>query len=177
MNNTPQHSGLQLADIHLQSAPNWWPLSLLGWLFVLVILLILAGVGWWLYRCSQQTSARKLALKELKKYQPNRADQPGVETRFNLKMVNRVLKQTILSYYPRSQVASLTGDAWFEYLDQQLKAEDRGFVEYSAVWLQGLYQDKALSQQQAQICWQQAYILIKKADFKITDNREKKESL
>jgi len=133
----PGNEPLALRDIHLPSGIAWWPPALGWWLILLTVLLIIvAGVLFYRYRKSRKL--HKAALNELeniqKTYKQNQNDQQLVQS------LSIWLRRVCLSFYPRMEVAGLTGKDWIEFLDhatlkpsaQQYFSEDPGTVLISA---------------------------------------------
>ncbi len=100
----------QMHDIVLPDPISWWPLAPGWW----VILLILALAVIWLsaaaYRRWKKNAYRRAALRELESISP--ADIPAL------------VKRVSLCIYPREQVATLSGEAWLEFLDQAGNTQD-----------------------------------------------------
>lgn len=88
---------------HSLPALGWW---LLGGL---VILVIIASI-WLFWRYWHNRRFQRIALRQL-------ADLESAEA--SAQAVNQLLKQTAQSYFARQQVASLSGDKWFEFLNSQ----------------------------------------------------------
>ncbi|MCW8330198.1 DUF4381 domain-containing protein [Photobacterium sp. SDRW27] len=148
-------ASLPLADVHLPPAPGFWPLA---WGWWLCILIALAGLFFLIFKLKQhlqQQEARKEALLHLKKM--------NNPSQFN--EINLLLRQTAMTYYPREQVAGLTGQHWLAFLDSQLKEQHRGFIALSDNWQQGLFSPQGLEQLAFSNCYQQAERWLKKAHF------------
>ncbi|EIJ44057.1 hypothetical protein BegalDRAFT_3236 [Beggiatoa alba B18LD] len=108
---------LALHDIHLPEPISWFPPALGWWvLFGFIIVAIIAGFWWWQYYRSQYL--QRFVLQALEsvatQYQQTQDTQQLVIA------LSRLLRRVCLSYYPRQQVAGLTGDAWLQFLDQFL---------------------------------------------------------
>ena len=95
-------------------APGWY--VVVGILLLAVLLFLL---GW--IRKRRENHYRVLALNRLK----------GINERVGTSVVqgdilalNRLLKETALSIYPREQVAPLYGFTWLEFLDQHCSKTD-----------------------------------------------------
>jgi len=104
-----------LNDIVLPATVSWWPLAP-GWYVLIGILLI--ALAWFGYRSIQRwinNRYRRAALDELQILE-ERINNPE-ERDASLRQIPVLLKRTALSVYPRSQVASLSGKAWFQFLD------------------------------------------------------------
>ncbi len=103
----------------------WLPLAWGYWAILAILILVLVlmiGLHRFYHRAPK---AKHIALEQL------RHTDSAVDA---LNIVRRVA----LCYFPRSSVASLTGDAWYQFLDQHL-AEPR-FSTKSEQWQHVLYQ-------------------------------------
>jgi hypothetical protein len=108
-----------LNDIVLPAAVGWWPLAS-GWYILLGLILI--TLTWFGYRSTRSwiyNRYRRAALSELQLLE-NRINNPD-ERDANLRQLPVLLKRTALSVYPRSQVASLSGKDWYQFLNSTLK--------------------------------------------------------
>ncbi|MFT6194629.1 MAG: ABC-type transport system involved in Fe-S cluster assembly fused permease/ATPase subunit [Cognaticolwellia sp.] len=123
----------QLSDIHLPAnvhgypiAPGWWLLA------VIVLALIIYGLLK-LRRVMIKRQAKKMALKQL-------------STATDISAMVALLKWAALQYFPRSQVAHLTGHAFKSFLIATLPAKhQQKFTELSAEHFVSVYQDVAAS--------------------------------
>jgi uncharacterized protein DUF4381 len=105
----------RLHDIIVAPAVPWWPPApgwywLLGFVFVIILILALRFLLRW-----QQNCYRREALAELARMETvlgNPAQKGGAVTRFA-----ELLKRAALSAWPREKVASLTGSTWLAFLD------------------------------------------------------------
>ncbi|OBU17179.1 DUF4381 domain-containing protein [Photobacterium aquimaris] len=149
----PTTPTLPLADIHLHSAPSYWPLPWGWWMVVIVILLAIIATGYQYRRRRQRSAAKQEAINILKTLQP----QAG------LTAINTLLKQAALSYFPRSTVAPLTGIQWLAFLDQCLPAKFQGFVDKQPLWQQGIFSPTPLTAEQFNDCRQQALLWLQHA--------------
>ena len=126
----PGNESLALRDIHLPSSIAWWPPALGWWLVLLaVLLIIITGVVFYRYRKSRKL--HKTAVNELENiqetYRKNHNDQQLVES------LSIWLRRVCLSFYPRMNVAGLTGTYWLEFLDQAVsKPSSRKFFSDGA---------------------------------------------
>jgi hypothetical protein len=126
---SPDPASLQnLNDIVLPATVDWWPLAP-GWYFLFALLLIV--LAWFGYRSLHRwmnNRYRRAALRELQLL----ADRIHAteERDANLRQIPILLKRTALSAYPRKQVASLTGDDWFHFLNSTVK--NPSFTESTA---------------------------------------------
>lgn len=101
-------------------ALGWWLLA--G--FMIVLLLLALFIAWRYWRLNQP---RREAMAQLKQAELSFAE------------LNLLLKRLALSYYPRQQVASLSGEAWLAFLDSKVKVPSGSFLELSAQWQHCLY--------------------------------------
>lgn len=150
---TDMASTLPLADIHLPSVPGYWPLAWGWWLCIAFVLSAIAVATLLLIRRQQRQQARKEAIQQLRKL-----NDPAC---FN--DINLLLRQTAMSYYPRQQVAGLTGGNWLAFLDSHLDKKQRGFVALSDSWQQGLFSPHGADPDTFDQCYRQAFIWLKKA--------------
>jgi len=109
---------IPLRDLHLPEAISWWPLAPGWW----VIIVALAGVCVYLLRLylrrRARGAARRHALRQLAHITAE-FEQHGNAVAFSSDL-SELLRRTMLAYAPRNEVAGLTGDAWLEWLDQDL---------------------------------------------------------
>ena len=121
----------QLRDIHMPDmieawppAPGWWILAALG------VLLVIAGLTW-LFRYWRANRYRREAISELtqllKDQHKDEDDQAYLEA------LQRLLKRTALTGFPREEVASLTGEAWVQFLDRASGSHDFSMGEAEAL--------------------------------------------
>jgi hypothetical protein len=105
----------RLHDIVAPPPTPWWPPAP-GWLWLLgfAALVALYAATRWFVRW-QRNRYRREALAELARLE---ADASDPSKRANaLAGLSVLLKRTALTAYGREAVASLTGQAWFEFLD------------------------------------------------------------
>lgn len=109
---------LPLRDIHLPEAVSSWPPAW-GWWALLALLAVLVGLGfflaWW--RRQQRASAVSLARMEFERI-CKRYDEAGDAMQL-VKDSSGLLRRLSISLFPREQVASLTGEEWLSFLDEQ----------------------------------------------------------
>lgn len=108
-----------LAQLHPLREPallGWWPLAP-GWWLLLVLLLIAFGFGaWLLYTRHRRNAYRRLALGKLDLL-ARQHEQSG-DVSLTVSAINALLKSVALRAYPRRDIASLSGEAWLEFLGQ-----------------------------------------------------------
>ena len=101
----------RLHDIVVPDPVPWWPPAP-GWYVVAALaLLVLAVFAWRAWRDWKRNAYRRAALAEL-----DRIGDGGGE---GLAALPALLKRTALVAYSRTEVASLFGDAWLEFLDRE----------------------------------------------------------
>ncbi|MCG9628358.1 DUF4381 domain-containing protein [Vibrio mediterranei] len=127
MSQLSQPQTLPLKPLHLPVEPSVWPLpwgywALLGFIVLSIILTVLL-----IRRKRNQERAKKAALKMLTS---------DVST-LSPAEANEILRQAALSYFPRKEVANLTGQSWLSFLDSQL-ASPR-FLANESSWHSALY--------------------------------------
>jgi len=109
-----QPEQLPLRDIHLPDPISFfWPLAP-GWWLLLAFLLVLILVSIWILRLRKRNAPKRVALRNLKKLE--KLDNPKKQ----LQEISTLLRRFYITKYPRNEVASLTGEAWLEFLDNQL---------------------------------------------------------
>lgn len=114
MNADPQ-SMLQLRDIHLPAAAAFWPPAPGWWLLALVVLATLAWGGvfaWRRYRIAQH---RRRVLSALATIESRLLRERSPEM---LARLSVLLRRLALTRFPRERVATLSGNAWLEFLDE-----------------------------------------------------------
>lgn len=96
-----------LQPLHAPPPIPWWPPAP-GWWLLALLLMMLIGLGWWLYGKGR---LRRAALRELKMIE-SQADAPR-----QVALLNQLLKRYALACYPSMEVASLSGEPWLAFLD------------------------------------------------------------
>ena len=145
---SPDPTSLQnLNDIVLPEAVGWWPLAT-GWYFLLGLLLII--LTWYAYTSVRHwinNRYRRAALQQLQLLAEDIRNNEKRNT--GLRQIPVLLKRTALSVYPRSQLASLTGKSWRDFLNS--KVSKPSFPENTADLLDRIsYSVDDLSQVDAQ---------------------------
>ncbi len=115
---TPDNSALNLRDIHLPSSMTWWPPAP-GWWGLLGILLLILVLGIFLYRHHQRRKMHRAAVNELASIKTS-YEQTADEQQL-VRALSIWLRRVCLSFYPRVDVAGLTGQAWLQFLDKSLQ--------------------------------------------------------
>lgn len=117
----------QLKDIHLPKAIGWWPLAP-GWYLVAVVLtVVLAIVVYLSHKRYKNGLPKKQALQLLTRYEQQY--QKDGNAQLASARISELLKRVALVYYPRTQVASMHGERWLEFLKQNSKNIDFNAVK------------------------------------------------
>lgn len=108
---------LPLRDIHLPGDVSWWPLAIGWWLLpVLVVLTLFIIYNFFKYKQNNKKLAyRKMALNELSNLRIEFKDENNsIEL---IRSISTLLRRIALSYLPRNNIASLTGEDWLHQLN------------------------------------------------------------
>lgn len=126
---------LQLKEIHLPELITWWPPAIGWWLLLIIIPLVIGGL-FWLYRRMTRKTATKSAKKIL-----NQIKQQSLSDEETVKQLSALLRRVAMSVAPRDEIASLTGSAWLSYLDASMT--DKPFsLGVGSIFSQGHYQQQ-----------------------------------
>ncbi|MCA2015799.1 DUF4381 domain-containing protein [Vibrio tritonius] len=122
---------LQLSDLHLPDVPSWVPLAWGWWAtaasivaFVVIVVLV---IRWKRKRLAPKKTALRLLTPSL-----------GIQTPSS---AIELLRQAALCYYPREDIAHLTGKEWYAFLDDQIGRPL--FVPNETQWQQALYKKQS----------------------------------
>lgn len=112
----------QLRPIHMPDTIGYWPIAWGWWcVFGLVVLMLLGG-GYWLWRHYQQGLPKRKALQLLADcealYQVTSNEQQACAT------IVDILKRVALAYFSREEVAELYGETWVYFLQKTGKHLD-----------------------------------------------------
>ena len=99
---------LDLRDIHLPDGLPWWPLAPGWWLLTLLLILLCAGI-WWYLRWRRQP-LKQASLRELTRLRD--AFSAGASRPQMLAEISALLRRVAISQYGRETAAGLTGEAW-----------------------------------------------------------------
>ena len=117
-------------DLQMPDPVSWWPLAWGWWVLIAVLVGIIAFAIYRLVVNHKHKRAQKEALQQIKALSN---ETPTYE-------LNRLLKQAMLSYYPREIIAGLTGASWYEFLIQQLKENRQAEFSKLNAFCLNLYQ-------------------------------------
>lgn len=105
-----------LHDIHLPNPIGWWPLAPIWYILIIIGFLLIFGVSYYFWRTyhTRKVKRQALAILELleQEYQATHNSQKISAE------VSLLLKRFVLAYYPRKQVAGLTGEEWIAFLNK-----------------------------------------------------------
>ncbi len=104
----------ELRDIHLPPAIDPWPPAPGWWILAGLAIALFAYGLYRLYKYWKSNAYRREAGRELDEL----LQQYQSEPRTYLLEYSTLLKRVALTKYPRTRVASLTGEAWVAFLDQ-----------------------------------------------------------
>ena len=125
MKSTDPASLQNLNDIVLPATVGWRPLAG-GWYVLLGLALIF--LSWFVYKSVRDWKAnryRRSALTELEVLSEGIQNPAGRSS--SLRKIPALLKRTALAAYPRNEVAMLTGEDWFRFLNST--ARKQSFTE------------------------------------------------
>lgn len=108
---------LPLKDIHLPEAIGWWPPAFGWWLLAIFITAMSIFVIWLHKRLT-----RKTAIKTAKKFLSEIKQDNNADNHKKLNDISVLLRRVAISVAPRTKSASLTGQAWLNFLDSSLKS-------------------------------------------------------
>ena len=115
MANTPTAAtDLPLRDIHLPDPVSWWPLAP-GWWIIAGSLLFLVIIFFLVRKYYQSKALHRDANAELERIKQQFALNKN-QTEL-VQALSILLRRSCISFYPRHETASLTGEAWLKYLD------------------------------------------------------------
>ncbi|WP_133129899.1 DUF4381 domain-containing protein [Legionella yabuuchiae] len=123
----------QLRDIHLPESVGWWPLAPGWYLLFFILLLVIIACIWGLYRCYRNERAKHQALRLLDEYQSQY--EASQNSKLASARVSELLKRVALVYFPREEVAGLTGEQWLEFLNKTGQDIDFRPVQYELLEL------------------------------------------
>lgn len=130
MSNETQQSLLPLNAMHLPEPPTWLPFAW-GWWAIIGATITLLIVSLLFIRWNKKRLApKKTALRLLA-----RGDKPSEAI--------ELVRQAALCYFPREQIAQLTGKEWYAFLDSQVTGTH--FSENYDVWQQALYNSQPIA--------------------------------
>jgi hypothetical protein len=107
-----------LKDIIEPEAISGWPPAI-GWWLLAVLIPLLIGFMYWLYKFL----TRKTAIKTAKKALAAIKQDTGKDNLKKLGEISILIRRIAISLAPGSEAAGLTGNAWLNYLDGSVKGK------------------------------------------------------
>jgi hypothetical protein len=96
-----------LSDIAVPPPVSWWPLAPGWWVVIGIAVLVTAVAAWKAWLRWQANAYRRAAFDELGKAK-------------TVSAISEILKRTALAAFPRTDVASLSGPAWCQWLSDTM---------------------------------------------------------
>jgi len=132
----PDTGQLPLRDIHLPEAVNWWPPAP-GWWITPLILLLVCGLAWFIYRRRKSRNQwNHEAASELKVIEKRYQLEP--DARLLIQALSSLIRRSAMTQQGRRGIAGLNGEAWLEYLDSIMEErrfqDDTGRLLVEAAW-------------------------------------------
>lgn len=121
--NPAAFESLPLRDIHLPPPPGFWPPAPGWWLLMLLLLLMAILLALFLTRKIRLRRRQRQLIALVERLAESPDDQPTEK----LAQLSILLRRLALMRFPRSRVASLTGDDWLRFLDET--GGNGGFTE------------------------------------------------
>ncbi|MCJ8272531.1 MAG: DUF4381 domain-containing protein [Psychrosphaera sp.] len=144
----------QIADIHVPMEVSMWPPAYGWWIVLLLVLITLFTVFKLVRKWRKNRVQRNFALDELKAV--------NLEHYAAWQQINEIMKRAAMVYYPRTQVAALTGEKWKAFLLEGLgKKTASKMPEFDDNWLNFAY-TPVVDQQQVQSYHQFAQVWLTK---------------
>ncbi len=113
-------SQIPLKPMQLPEAVGLWPPAPGWWLLLLLtVALIVIAVRWWRRR---QADPRRKCLAELDLVYTRYQQHQNPQTLLN--ECNTLLKQSAMTLFSRREVARLSGEAWFRFLQQTSRSNE-----------------------------------------------------
>lgn len=100
-----QASLKQLNDIVAPSAANIWPPAWPVMIASAIALTLIISLCWWLWHQHRKRRPQRIALAKLQQLQRPAASD-----------ITLLCKRVALVYFPREQIADLSGEAWLQFL-------------------------------------------------------------
>lgn len=140
MTSSTNNSLLPLDAMQLPDAPSWLPLAWGWWATIAAIFVVSLSFLYYLRWNKKRLAPKKTALALIQRESPAAAIE--------------LVRQAALCYFPREQIAQLTGRDWYAFLDQQ--ADSAMFENNFETWQQVLYSKQPIenSDELVQHCYQ-----------------------
>jgi hypothetical protein len=119
---------LKLHDIVEVEAVGWWPPAWGWWLLGSLLIVAMIALVVFTTRFQRQRRARRAALYQLQDHT------------LSMAQVTLLTKQAALAYFPRQQIAALSGERWFGFLISTMPARQQdSFATSLHPWVEQLY--------------------------------------
>jgi hypothetical protein len=106
-----------LKDIHLPDAVSAWPPAPGWWILAFLILSLLGWSIWIVWKKYQQKHLFRVSITTLEAIENDYKKHQ--DPQLLIRQYSLLLRRISLALFPRSEVASLTGQAWLEFLDER----------------------------------------------------------
>lgn len=120
-------------------APSAWPPAPIYWLILAAAIIVITLTTVFIKRYLKRQIIVKKTLILLKKLQQDNA---------NFAQLNQLLKGLSLHYYARKEVASLTGQAWFAFLQEHNAQQNKILFNDQDEFCRRLYQQNSTCTEQ-----------------------------
>jgi len=120
-------------------APSAWPPAPIYWLILAAIIVVITLTVIFINRYLKQQKIVRQTLILLKKLQQDNA---------NFAQLNQLLKGLCLHYYTRKEVASITGQAWFAFLQEHNVQQNTILFNDQDAFCRRLYQQNSTCTEQ-----------------------------
>ncbi|PCJ45992.1 MAG: hypothetical protein COA74_14645 [Gammaproteobacteria bacterium] len=123
-----------LRDIHLPDSVSFWPPAPGWWILAFLVLSLICWLIWKVWEKYQQKHLLRLSMAKLE--QLNVAFEEHQDARQLIGQYSSLLRRVSMALFSRSEVASLTGNSWLNFLDNRantnLFASDAGYLLLNA---------------------------------------------
>ena len=119
-----------LRDIALPEKISFWPPAMGFWILLGLVMIVLSYIALKKYKDWSMNAYRRAGLILLKELGDNFSVDNQEATVENISLI---LKRVALVAYSREKVASLTGDAWLDFLNESYGGKE--FLDHPAVLL------------------------------------------
>ena len=106
---------IPLRDIHLPEPISWWPPAPGWWLALAAIIMLIAIfiVARKIYRSRQLSRDISSELQHIRQQYQKNGNKPRLARDLSI-----LLRRANISYYPKCNIAGLTGEQWLQHLDR-----------------------------------------------------------
>jgi hypothetical protein len=112
----------QLRDIHLPEPVGWWPPAPGWWLLLAALLALFLLLSLWRRQARLRRWRReaRTAISRLRQQHQQRPE----SGRAVVEQLSALLRRIAITRFPAVEVASLSGEAWLQFLDRPLKGSN-----------------------------------------------------